>query len=68
MIPVQFPESNGTLARDQGEYEPMAIYHFGDTEGRIACCFRLSVQRPDDLPTGSAPSDPSALNRGGRRG
>ena len=42
MIPVQFPESNGTLARDQGEYEPMAIYHFGDAEGRIACCFRLS--------------------------
>jgi hypothetical protein len=42
MIPVQFPESNAVLARDQGEYEPMAVYRFDDAEGRIACCFRLS--------------------------
>lgn len=42
MIPVQFPESNGVVARDQGEYEPLPIYAFGDAEGRIVCCFRLS--------------------------
>ncbi len=49
MIPVQFPESNGVLARDQGEYEPMAIYHFGDAEGRIACCFRLSDAEIEEI-------------------
>jgi hypothetical protein len=42
MIPVQFPEANAVLAREQGEYEPMAVHLFGDAEGRIACCFRLS--------------------------
>jgi hypothetical protein len=42
VIPVQFPESNATLARAQGEYEPMNVYAFGDATGRIACCFRLS--------------------------
>jgi hypothetical protein len=44
MIPVAFPESNAVLARDQGEYEPLAVYIFPnhDLTGRIACCFRLS--------------------------
>lgn len=48
MIPVQFPESNATLARDQGEYEPMAVHIYRtadgrfEEQGRIACCFRLS--------------------------
>jgi hypothetical protein len=42
MIPVQFPESNAVLARDQGEYEPLPIYTFGDAEGRMAFCCRLS--------------------------
>lgn len=42
MIAVSFPESNAMLARDQGEYEPLPIYHFGDVEGRVAFCFRLS--------------------------
>lgn len=42
MIPVQFPEANAVLARDQGEYEPLAVYVFGDKEGRIAFCCRLS--------------------------
>lgn len=42
MIPVQFPEANAVLARDQGEYEPMTVYRFKDPEGRVACCFRLS--------------------------
>lgn len=49
MIPVQFPESNAVLARDQGEYEPLPIYHFGDAEGRIACCFRLSDAEIEEI-------------------
>lgn len=49
MIPVQFPESNGTLARDQGEYEPLPIYAFQDEEGRIACCFRLSPAEIEEI-------------------
>ena len=49
MIPVQFPESNAVLARAQGEYEPMAVYVFGDTEGRIACCFRLSDAEIEEI-------------------
>lgn len=49
MIPVQFPESNAVLARDQGEYEPLPIYHFNDVEGRIACCFRLSDAEIEEI-------------------
>lgn len=49
MIPVQFPESNAVLAREQGEYEPLAIYAFGDKEGRVACCFRLSDVEIEEL-------------------
>ncbi len=40
MIPVQFPEANAVLAMSQDEYEPIAVRRF--TDGRIACCFRLS--------------------------
>lgn len=43
MIPVQFPESNAVLARDQLEYEPLPIHVFaGDEQGRVAFCCRLS--------------------------
>jgi hypothetical protein len=51
MIPVQFPESNGVLARDQGEYEPLAVYHFGDAEGRVAFCCRLSDAEIEEIRT-----------------
>jgi len=49
MIPVQFPEANVLLARDQGEYEPMAVYFFGDAEGRVAMCFRLSDAEIEEI-------------------
>lgn len=49
MIPVQFPESNAVLAREQDEYEPMAVHWFGDPEGRVACCFRLSPAEIDEI-------------------
>ncbi len=42
MIPVQFPEANAVVARNQDEYEPLPSYHFGDAQGRVAMCFRLS--------------------------
>jgi hypothetical protein len=43
MIPVQFPQANAVLARDQDEYEPMPIHVFaGDPQGRVAFCCRLS--------------------------
>jgi len=49
MIPVQFPESNAVLARSQDEYEPVAIYAFGDAEGRVALCFRLSDAEIEEI-------------------
>lgn len=42
MIPVQFPQANAVLAAGQDEYEPLPIYRFGDAEGRVAFCCRLS--------------------------
>lgn len=49
MIPVQFPESNAVLARDQGEYEPLPVYAFQDAEGRIAFCCRLSPAELEEI-------------------
>lgn len=49
MIPVQFPEANAVLARDQDQYEPMAIYRFGDAESRVAMCFRLSPAELEEI-------------------
>lgn len=42
MIPVQFPQANAVLAASQDEYEPLPIYRFGDAQGRVAFCCRLS--------------------------
>lgn len=49
MIPVQFPGANAVLARDQDEYEPLPIYAFGDAEGRVAFCCRLSDAEIADI-------------------
>ena len=49
MTPVQFPEANAALALDQEEYEPIAIYAFGDAEGRVAFCCRLSEWEIDEI-------------------
>lgn len=49
MIPVQFPEANAVLARNQDEYEPLSIHHFGDAEGRVAMCFRLSPAELEEI-------------------
>lgn len=42
MIPVQFPQANAVLASNQDDYEPLPVYRFGDREGRVAFCCRLS--------------------------
>lgn len=42
MIPVPFPQANGVLAATQDEYEPLPVYQFGDAQGRVAFCCRLS--------------------------
>jgi len=42
MIPIQFPESNATLASEQEEYEPLPVYVWPGLERRMAFCCRLS--------------------------
>ena len=49
MIPVKFPESNGVLALDQDEYEPLPIYRFRDAEWRVAFCCRLSDAEIEEI-------------------
>lgn len=49
MIAVQFPEANGLLGAHQDEYEPLPVYRFGDRDGRVACCFRLSPAELDEI-------------------
>jgi hypothetical protein len=50
MIPVRFPEANAVMARDQEEYEPMAVHVFvNDEQGRVACCFRLTQAEIDEI-------------------
>lgn len=49
MIPVQFPESNAVLAREQGEYKPLPVYYFGDAERRVAFCCRLSDAEIEEI-------------------
>jgi hypothetical protein len=49
MIPVQFPEANATLARDQEDYEPLPVHLFQDAEGRVAMCFRLSPAELEEI-------------------
>lgn len=49
MIPVRFPESNAVLAVDQDEYEPIAIYAFGDAERRVVFCCRLSDAEIEEI-------------------
>lgn len=49
MIPVQFPQANALLAANQDEYEPLPIYRFGDGQGRVAFCCRLSDAEIADI-------------------
>lgn len=49
MIPVRFPEANTLLGQEQSEYEPLPCYRFGDREGRVVCCFRLSPAELEEI-------------------
>lgn len=49
MIAVQFPEANCVLAADQEEYEPVAVHKFGDAQGRVVLCFRLSDAEVEEI-------------------
>lgn len=42
MKPIDFPEQMPVYAKHQPEYLPLPAHHFGDDEGRIACCWSLS--------------------------
>lgn len=43
MTLIEFPEVNVTYAKDQPQYCPLPAYRFNDSEGRILCCWRLSL-------------------------
>lgn len=39
---IEFPEQTVVIAKDQPQYNPLPAHSFGDAQGRIACCWRLS--------------------------
>lgn len=39
---VAFPEQTTVYAKDQPQYRALPAHHFGDVEGRIACCWSLT--------------------------
>lgn len=39
---IEFPEQTVVIAKNQPEYRPLPAHRFGDAQGRIACCWRLS--------------------------
>jgi hypothetical protein len=42
MNPAEFPEQTVVIANDQPQYRPLPAHAFGDAEGRIAFCWRLT--------------------------
>jgi hypothetical protein len=44
MILIEFPEQTNIIAKDQPEYLPMPAYICpNQSEGRIICCWKLSI-------------------------
>lgn len=39
---IDFPEQNTVFAKDQPQYRALPARRFGDSEGRIACCWSLT--------------------------
>lgn len=39
---IEFPEQTVVIAKDQPEYRPLPAHIFGDEQGTIACCWRLT--------------------------
>lgn len=49
MIPVQFPEANAVLGREQDEYEPLPVCRHPGEQGCISFCMRLSPAEIEEL-------------------
>lgn len=41
---IPFAEQTITIAEDQPQYRALPAFKFGDPEGRIACCWQLSLK------------------------
>lgn len=41
---IEFPEQTVVIAKDQSEYRPLPAHQFKDENGRIACCWCLSLK------------------------
>lgn len=39
---IEFPEQTVVIAKNQPEYNPLPAHQFGTTDGRIACCWKLT--------------------------
>lgn len=39
---IEFPEQTVVIAKDQPQYHDFPAHRFGDAQGRIAACWRLS--------------------------
>lgn len=44
MKPVDFPEQNAVLAKDQPEYLPLPVHRVEEPEGRVISCWQLTVR------------------------
>jgi hypothetical protein len=50
---IPFREQTVVIAKDQPEYIPLPAHQFGDLQGRIACCWKLTwLERIKLLATG----------------
>lgn len=39
---IEFEEQTIVIAKDQPQYKPLPAHQFKDSEGRLACCWKLS--------------------------
>ena len=44
MKPVDFPEQNAVLAKDQPEYLPLPVHRVAEPEGRVISCWQLTFR------------------------
>lgn len=40
---VEFKEQTGVYAKNQPQYQQLPAFQYMDAEGRIACCWKLTV-------------------------
>lgn len=41
---IEFPEQTNVIAKNQKPYLPLPCHRFNDPEGRIACCWSLTMR------------------------